>query len=148
MRTNQKISGAENMSEQEIADKLEYLKKLPNELKQELEKLEGDRKRAKRGLIIPCVIFGAIIIWQFITAIACIVNHDYNAAIPNILVAIMDSIFIMYEVMLYHNRIAMIDMYTIARCMMIDWANDALRGLKHEAELTMEIAELKKGKKK
>ena len=96
------------MTLDKIQDQLFFIKQIPKHAKKDIEKLDDDRKRAKRGLIWPCVIFGIIILFQLVMLFVRIFTGELTAEIfaTTFLVITMDAVFIAYEVILYNNKMA------------------------------------------
>lgn len=126
----------------EIELSLKRLKNVPEECEQDVKDTEKDLKRAKKGMIISCIVFGAIAIYELVYFILGIVAQKADVTCFAFVVFIMELLFILYEIRDYQNHKNFIEMYTINREVLAAWAKMTIEELNREVTLALRVEEL------
>lgn len=130
------------MTVAEIELSLKRLKNVPEECEQAVKDTEKDIKRAKKGMIISCIVFGAIAIYELVYFILGIVAQKADVVCFAFVTFIMELLFILYEIRDYQNHKNFIKMYIINRSMLAAWAKMTIEELNREVTLSLRVEEL------
>ena len=76
-----------------------------------------------------------------------IIDQKADVVCFALIVFMMNSIFILYEIRDYQNRKNSIGMYITNRQILAAWAKTTIEGLKREAALALRVEELERKKK-